>query len=68
MTPSDFAAELGYLAASLEEAIPLCTTRVEHIRVAGHAARARRLADTVSASDTNSLPLQRPSEVRAATS
>lgn len=37
--------ELEELASSLEEAVTLATTRIEHVRVAGHAARARRLAD-----------------------
>lgn len=43
--------ELEELAASLEAAVPLATTRFEHIRVAGHATRARRLA-TLCPEDT----------------
>jgi len=42
-------ARLEWLAASLEEAVSLATTRVEHIRVAGHAAVARALADELRA-------------------
>lgn len=38
-------ARMEWLAASLEEAVPLATTRVEHIRVLGHAQVARSLAD-----------------------
>jgi hypothetical protein len=42
------------LADSLESSVTLCTTRTEHVRVAGHAARARWLADRL-------LEAQKPS-------
>jgi hypothetical protein len=35
------------LALSLESAVPLATTRIEHIRVSGHAYQARALANTI---------------------
>lgn len=42
-------ARMEWLAASLEESVALATTRVEHIRVAGHAAVARAVADELRA-------------------
>lgn len=47
--------ELEELASSLEAAVPLATTRIEYIRVAGHALRARRLADMCPEQETPSL-------------
>lgn len=47
MTRAELARELEQLAESLERAIPLCTTRIEHLRVTAHASHARRLAESV---------------------
>lgn len=44
MTRSQFEAALEELAAQLEAAVPLATTRIEHIRVTAQALEARRLA------------------------
>lgn len=49
MTPSELAAAADALARSLEAAVSLATTRIEHIRVTGHALEARRLADALRA-------------------
>jgi len=53
------------LAESLEAAIPMCTTRIEHIRVSGHAARARALAQALESPSTTSDPLPVPPMVFA---
>lgn len=45
MSPADRARTL---AEELERAIPLCTSRIEHIRVTGLAIQARELADTLA--------------------
>lgn len=46
MTRAELARELEELARSLEAAIPLCTTRIEHLRVSALASHARRLAES----------------------
>lgn len=51
MTRAELARELEQLAESLERAVALSTTRIEHVRVAAHAATARRLA-TVAREDS----------------
>jgi glutamate/tyrosine decarboxylase-like PLP-dependent enzyme len=43
----DLATAARELADSLEASVTLCTTRTEHVRVAGHAARARWLANSL---------------------
>lgn len=48
MTRSELATEARELAESLEAAVPLATTRIEHIRVSAHASRARRIAQYLS--------------------
>ena len=45
MTLSEATAAATALAISLEQSIPLCTTRIEHVRVSAHAAAARHLAN-----------------------
>lgn len=52
MTRAEFQASLDDLAASLENAIALSTTRVEHVRVSAHAAHARSLAEQFRAATT----------------
>jgi hypothetical protein len=55
---SEAAEHARELATSLEAAVPLCTTRIEHVRVAGHAYQARVLANALSeALETASKPL-----------
>jgi len=49
MTPSELIEAADRLARSLESAVALSTTRIEHIRVTGHALEARRLADALRA-------------------
>lgn len=48
MTREELFRAASELADSLEAAIPLATTRIEHIRVSGHASRARALATALS--------------------
>lgn len=47
MTREELSQAASELADSLESAIPLCTTRTEHIRVSGHASRARAIAQAL---------------------
>lgn len=47
MTLSELRAHALELAESLEASIPLCTTRHEHIRVSGHANRARAISQAL---------------------
>jgi hypothetical protein len=47
MTLSEAAEHASRLAASLEAAVPLATTRIEHVRVSSHAYQARSLANTL---------------------
>lgn len=47
MSLTESVARAEELAASLEQAVPLCTTRIEHVRVSGHAYAARMLADAL---------------------
>lgn len=47
MTRAELARELEELASSIERAIPLATTRIEHLRVTALASHARRLAESV---------------------
>ena len=47
MTREELSQAASELAASLEAAVPLATTRIEHIRVAGHASRARAIAQAL---------------------
>lgn len=49
MSRAELAEAAERLARSLEAAVPLCTTRIEHVRVSGHALEARRLADALGA-------------------
>jgi hypothetical protein len=52
------------LATSLEQAVPLATTRIEHIRVSGHAYQARALANTILQTlQAPSKPLEAPGQV-----
>lgn len=56
MTREELSLAASELAASLEAAISLATSRVEHIRVASHAARARALAQALETGLEPTLP------------
>lgn len=62
MIPGTLLEQAEALALSLENAVAHSTTRVEHIRVAGHAARARALANGLSQSPqaASKPPVQYP--------
>ena len=47
MTNEELSRQASELADSLEAAVALATTRIEHIRVSGHATRARAIANAL---------------------
>lgn len=51
------------LASSLEAAVPLATTRIEHIRVSAHAYQARILAQALQAASKPSTALAEASSM-----
>jgi hypothetical protein len=63
MTRDEFQTQLDDLALSLESAVSLSTTRIEHIRVSAHASRARALAEVLRRGRPAETPTPQPTAV-----